>query len=425
MTSPSGGVDGVPGAACGGPAAAPVAVGPSLLDEARRLAPKAVALRRELHARPEVGLDLPGTQRRVLDALEDLDLQVRTGRRLSSVVATLTGAVDGPTVLLRADMDALPVTEDTGRDFASRTPGVMHACGHDAHTAMLVGAARLLAARRAELAGRVVFMFQPGEEGDHGARYMIDEGVLEGVDAAFALHVTPNLPSGALRLRPGPQMAASDRVYVTVRGRGGHASAPHTTCDPVPVACEIVLALQTVITRNVAADDAAVLSITRLAAGTATGIIPDTAELGGTLRTLNPSTRQLLLAALTRVADGVAAAHGATAEVRVEPGYPVTVNDPGFTDFVLRTAAGVLGPGAVEVMPAVPMTAEDFSYVLDARPGALAFLGACPPGMNPDQVPSLHSPRADLDEDALAAGIACHAAVALAYSSFGGREGPR
>ncbi|MEV5550758.1 M20 family metallopeptidase [Streptomyces sp. NPDC052309] len=424
MTSPSGGVDGAPGPARTGSPALSLSAGASVLDDARRLAPEAVALRRELHTWPETGLELPGTQRRVLDSLEGLDLRVCTGRRLSSVVATLTGAADGPTILLRADMDALPVTEDTGRDFASRTPGVMHACGHDAHTAMLVGAARLLAERRAELAGRVVFMFQPGEEGHHGARYMIDEGVLDGVDAAFALHVTPNLPSGALRLRPGTQMAAADRVYVTVRGRGGHASAPHTTCDPVPVACEIVLALQTTLTRSVAPDDAAVLSITRLSAGTASGVIPDTAELVGTLRTLVPSTRRHLLDAVTRVAGGVAAAHGATADVRVEPGYPVTVNDAGFTDFVLRTAAGVLGPESVAVMPAPPMTAEDFSYVLDSVPGALAFLGACPPTLSPDRAPSLHSPRVDLDEDVLAVGIACHAAVALAFASSGRGAGP-
>ncbi|MFH0522180.1 M20 family metallopeptidase [Streptomyces sp. M41] len=401
------------------------AVGSSVLAMARDLAPETVVLRRELHTWPEVGLDLPGTQRRVLAALDGLGLHISTGHRLSSVRATLTGATEGPTILLRADMDALPLTEDTGRDFASRTPGVMHACGHDAHTAMLVGAARLLAKRRAELSGRVVFMFQPGEEGDHGARHMIDEGVLKGVDAAFALHVTPNLPSGTLHLRPGTQMAASDRVQVTVQGRGGHASAPHTTCDPVPVACEIVLALQTTLTRMVAADDAAVLSITRLTAGTAHGIIPDTAQLAGTLRTLKPTTRERLLTALHRVADGVAAAHGAKADVRIDTGYPVTVNDPAFTDLVLRTAADVLGRRSVDVLPAPPMTAEDFSYVLGTVPGALAFLGACPPGLTPEGAPSLHSSRADFDEAALTAGIACHAAVALAYTSTSHAERPR
>ncbi|KOV95551.1 M20 metallopeptidase family protein [Streptomyces sp. NRRL B-3648] len=400
--------------------------GPALLDEARRLAPGAVALRRALHRGPEQGLDLPATQRLVLDALDGLGLRIRTGRALSSVTATLDGAAGGPTVLLRADMDALPVTEATGLPFASGNPGLMHACGHDAHMAMLVGATRLLAGRRDALAGRVVFMFQPGEEGEHGARHMIEEGVLEAsgarADAAFALHVHPNLPAGAVRLRPGPQMAASDRFRVVVRGRGGHASAPHTACDPVPVACEIVLALQTAVTRGVAADDSAVLSVTRLTAGTAPGVIPDTAELAGTLRTLAEPTRRRLHEVIARVARGVAAAHGATAEATVETGYPVTVNDADFTRFVLRTAAGTLGPDAAGVLPAPYMTAEDFSYVLRAVPGALAFLGACPPGRTPDEAPSLHSSRMEIDEDVIATGIACEAAVALSFLAGGGPE---
>ncbi|MFI2203105.1 M20 family metallopeptidase [Streptomyces sp. NPDC020192] len=399
---------------------------PSLLDEARRLAPEAVALRRAVHRDPELGLDLPETRRRVLGALDGLGLEIRTGRALSSVTAVLTGAADGPTILLRADMDALPVAEETGLPFASRTPGLMHACGHDAHTAMLAGAARLLAGRREGIAGRVVFMFQPGEEGHQGARHMIEEGVLEAsgrrADAAFALHVHPNLPAGALRLRPGPQLAASDRFRVVVRGRGGHASAPHTTCDPVPVACEIVLALQTMVTHSLSADAKAVLSVTRLTAGTATGIIPDTAELGGTLRTLSEPTRKTLHEGITRVAEGVAAAHGAEAEVTVEPVYPATFNDPGFTDFVLRTAAGALGTENVDVLTTTQMASEDFSYVLRAVPGALAFLGVSPPGPAPHEAPSLHSPRMDMDEEAIASGIACHAAVALAFLAGGGPE---
>ncbi|MEV6551096.1 M20 family metallopeptidase [Streptomyces sp. NPDC051597] len=400
--------------------------GPPLLDAARRLAPETVALRRALHQCPEEGLDLPNTQGLLRDALGGLGLDIRGGRTLTSLTAVLSGAADGPTILLRADMDALPVTEETGLPFASRTPGLMHACGHDAHMAMLVGAARLLAERRAQIAGRVVFMFQPGEEGHHGARHMIEEGVLQAsghtADAAFALHVHPRLPAGALRLRPGPQLAASDRFRVLVRGRGGHASAPHTTCDPVPVACEIVLALQTMVTRSLSTDDRAVLSVTRLAAGTATGVIPDTAELGGTLRTLSEPTRTMLHEKIIRVAQGVAAAHGARAEAVVEPGYPVTVNDPGFTDFVVRAATGALGRNAVDELTAPQMTAEDFAYVLQAVPGALAFLGVCPPGLEPHEAPSLHSPRMEVDEDAIASGIACHAAVALAFLAGGATE---
>lgn len=396
------------------------------LDEARRFLPDAVALRRSLHTRPEIGLHLPTTQRRVLEALDGLGLKVRTGRRLSSVTATLDGRREGPVVLLRADMDALPLSEATGLAFASRVPDAMHACGHDAHMAMLVGAARLLAERRDELAGRVVFMFQPGEEGHHGAHHMIDEGLLStdgrAVDAAFALHVMPGLPSGTLWLRPGPQMAASDKLRIVVRGRGGHASSPHTACDPVPVACEVVLALQTAVTRTIDIADPAVVTVSSLAAGSLPGIIPETVELAGTLRTLSRETRVRVHEMVERIATGVAVTHGATAEVSIRPGYPVTRNDPAFTEFVVRTAARVLGPEQVQVLPAPAMTAEDFSYVLRAVPGALAFLGACPPGLDPGQAPALHSDRADIDEDALAAGIACHAAVALRRSGAGSEE---
>ncbi|MDG4860659.1 M20 family metallopeptidase, partial [Streptomyces sp. T-3] len=253
-----------------------------LLAEAHALLPDIVAVRRTLHRTPELGLHLPQSQRTVQDALAGLPLTVSTGKALSSVTATLDGARPGRTILLRADMDALPQHEDTELDFASEVPGAMHACGHDAHTAMLIGAARLLAARRERLAGRVVFMFQPGEEGEGGARHMIDEGVLgsepAAVDAAFALHISTRQDSGTLGLRPGPALASADVVRLTVRGGGGHASAPHLALDPVPVACEIVQALQTMITRTVNVFDPAVLTISRLQAGTTTNIIPETAE---------------------------------------------------------------------------------------------------------------------------------------------------
>ncbi|MEV0503641.1 M20 family metallopeptidase, partial [Streptomyces spectabilis] len=304
----------------------------SLLTQARQLLPDLVSTRRALHRAPELGLHLPRTQATVLAALAELPLSVTTGKRLSSVVATLDGAHPGPTVLLRGDMDALPQREDTVLEFTSELPDAMHACGHDLHTAMLIGAARLLAARRDELRGRVVFMFQPGEEGAGGARHMIDEGVLGtrgdgGVDAAFALHVSTRLDSGTLHLRPGPTLAACDSLHVTVRGRGGHASAPHRALDPVPVACEIVQALQTMVTRTVHVFDPAVVTVAGITAGTTTNIIPETAELHGTLRTLTPDTRRLLRENVARVAHHVAAAHGATAEVELPEGYPPVVND--------------------------------------------------------------------------------------------------
>ncbi|WP_327281514.1 MULTISPECIES: M20 family metallopeptidase [unclassified Streptomyces] len=389
-----------------------------LLEEARSLLPDTVALRRSIHRHPELGTDLPRTQRAVLDALVGLRLHVTTGSGLSSVTAVLEGDLPGPTVLLRADMDALPLAEETGLDFASRAPGAMHACGHDAHTAMLVTAARILTARRSKLAGRVVFMFQPAEESGGGALRMIDEGVLRtadggSVDCAFALHVTTRFDSGTLHLRPGPTFAASDLLRVTVRGSGGHASTPHLGLDPVPVACEIVQALQTMVTRTVDVHDPAVVTVASVHAGTTANVIPDTAEIVGTFRTLSPATRQLVREGITRVAHHVAAAHAARAEVTLTEGYPPVVNDPARTAALHGTARALLGPERVHQLPAPFMWAEDFSYVLQRVPGAMAFLGARPPGTPPAQVPDLHSGRVVFDEAALATGAALHAAAAL------------
>ena len=388
-----------------------------LLAEARELLPDVVALRRAIHLQPELGLDLPQTQAKVLGALAELDLAVQTGDQVSSVVATLTGDGDGPTLLLRGDMDALPMPEDSGEPFASETPGVMHACGHDSHVAMLAGAARLLAGRRADLRGSVKFLFQPGEEGHHGARYCIDEGLLENptVDAAFALHITPNRPSGVLATRRGPMMAAADEVFISVTGKGGHASAPHGAIDPIPVACEIVTALQTHITRTVDAFKPAVLTIARITAGTTTNVVPERAELAGTLRTVDEKTRDQVHRGIEQVATGIAAAHGCGAEVRIDRGYPVTVNHPGFTGYALDVLTDLVGPASVIDMPAPIMGAEDWSYVLQQVPGAMVFLGVCPDGGDPRQAHACHSNRMRLDEEAMAVGIAAHAAMALSY----------
>ncbi|MER6346036.1 M20 metallopeptidase family protein [Streptomyces sp. NPDC001595] len=393
-----------------------------LLDDARALLPEIVAVRRRVHRTPELGLRLPRTQRTVLDALDGLGLTVTTGKRLSSVVAVLEGARPGPAVLLRADMDALPQQEDTALDFASEVPGAMHACGHDLHTAMLVGAARLLAARRARLAGRVVFMFQPAEETDGGARHMLDEGLLDtpngaGVTAAFAMHVTTRFESGTVHLRPGPTFAASDQIHLTVRGRSGHASSPHTTLDPVPVACEIVQALQTLVTRTVNVFDPAVITIASIHAGTTTNIVPETAELHGTFRTLSPRTRQRVREGIARVARHVAAAHGATVDIDLTEGYPPVVNDTEAAVTVRDTAARLLGADRVHELPEPFMGAEDFSYVLRRVPGVMAFLGARPPGVPAEDAPDCHSNRVVFDEQALATGAALHTAVALAHLS--------
>ncbi|WP_414166560.1 M20 metallopeptidase family protein [Streptoverticillium reticulum] len=394
--------------------------GIELAAEARKLLPEIVALRRRIHRAPEVGTHLPRTQQTVLGALDGLDLTVSVGKKLSSVVAVLEGHRPGRTVLLRADMDALPQQEDTGLDFASELPGVMHACGHDTHTAMLIGAARLLAARRDRLPGRVVFMFQPAEELGGGALPMIEEGVLNGpdgrpVDAAFALHINARNETGTLHLRPGAQYAAADTVRITVRGRSGHAAGPHKVLDPVPVACEIVQALQTMVTRTVPVFDPAVLTITTITAGRASNVIPETAELTGTYRTLTGTGRRAVREGITRVAHGVAAAHGMTADVDLPEGYPPVHNDPAFTATVRRAVTDTLGPSAIHDLPHPTMGGEDFAYVLQRVPGAMAFLGACPPDSTPGTAPDNHSDKVVYDENALAVGVAVHCAVAGTY----------
>jgi hippurate hydrolase len=390
-----------------------------LLDEARAVYPEAVRLRRVLHQDPEIGLQLPRTQASVLGAIADLGLRVTTGESVTSVVAVLEGARPGPTVLLRGDMDALPLHEDTGLDFASGTANSMHACGHDTHVAMLAGAARVLAARREELAGRVLFMFQPGEEGWHGARYMLEEGLLDAAgeppSGAFALHVTTLFESGTVNARGGPQMASSDVLRITVTGRGGHASAPNNANDPIPVACEIVTALNTMVTRRVSVFDPAVVTIAQINAGTTSNIIPETAYLKGTVRALSAGVRSGVHENIRRIATNIAAAHEMSAEVAIEIGYPVTVNDGPYADFALDTAARLLGEGRVSPMADPIMGAEDFSYVLDRVPGALAFLGACPPDTDPDQAPPNHSNRVVFDEKAMVSGIGTYAAVALEH----------
>jgi hippurate hydrolase len=389
-----------------------------LLAEATALAPELAALRHDLHRIPEIGLELPLTQERVLEALEGLGLEVSTGAGLSSVVAVLRGAHPGPAVLLRGDMDALPVTEDSGEPFTSEHVGVMHACGHDLHVAGLVGAARLLAARREQLAGSVVFMFQPGEEGNHGARIMIEEGVLDAagprVVAAYGIHVTSSMIAGGqVTGRPGTAMAAADQMYVVVQGRGGHGSMPHLAADPVTVAAEIVLALQTAVTRQFDAHDPVVVSVGRIAAGTVDNVIPGTAEIDATVRTFSPGQHAIIPERLIRVVEHIAAAHGLTADVTYDRGYPVTVNDPAEVARAERVTSALVGDGRF-VTAARPVSgAEDFSYVLQQVPGAFVFVGATPPGADPATAPYNHSAHARFDDSAVPLSAALLAGLAL------------
>jgi hippurate hydrolase len=389
-----------------------------LLRDAEALSERTISFRRKLHRHPEIGLRLPVTQQAVLDEIADLELNVRISETTSAVVAELVGGRPGPTVILRGDMDALPLQEETGLDFASEVDGAMHACGHDTHVAMLAGAARLLAARRADLAGRVLFFFQPGEEGFHGARYALEEGLLDPSDGsavagAFAIHITSLYAAGTINLRSGPLLAAADTFQVTVHGSGGHASAPHNAADPVPAACEIVTTMQTVLSRRISTFDPAVLTVGRISAGTTNNIIPATAELEGTIRTYSADVRQQIHDRLHAVANGVASAHGLTAEVKITPGYPATINDEAFTGVVRDVATSLLGAELVDEMEHPIMGAEDFSYVLERHPGAMVFLGASTPEYEPGDAPANHSNLVVFDESALASGVALYAAVAL------------
>lgn len=400
----------------------------SLRTAASSLLPGLVALRRELHADPELGLRLPRTQERVLRALDGLPLELARGTRLDSVVAVLRGGRPGapggprPTVLLRADMDALPMREEADVPYRA-TGDTMHACGHDLHVAGLVGAAQLLSGLRDELAGDVVFMFQPGEELGDGAARMIAEGVLDAsgrrADAAYGIHVVPG-EYGVFSTKPGPLMAGCAELSVTVHGRGGHASAPHLTRDPVPVVAELVTALQTYVTRRFDVFDPVVLTVTQLAAGgVARNIIGDDATLGATMRMLSAAALERLQADLPGLVRRIAEAHGCAADVTVEVLVPPTVNDTTLATAALDTLADVFGEERVRTSPAPVMGSEDFSHVLRAVPGTFVFLRATPPSVDHDMAAPNHSPHVVFDDTVLADQAAALAALALTHVGKG------
>jgi amidohydrolase len=387
-------------------------------DDAAQIVGDLVELRRAIHAEPEIGLDLPRTQEKVLAALDGLPLEVATGHALSSVTAVLRGARPGETVLLRGDMDALPVTEATGLPYASAVDGAMHACGHDLHTTMLAGAARLLAARREELAGNVIFMFQPGEESLGGAERMISEGVLDAAGprpiAAFGLHVASSLlPLGMFASREGTIMASADTMEVTVKGRGGHGSQPHLAADPVPTACEIVTALQTLVTRRFDVFDPVVITVGSFHAGTASNVIPDRARFSATVRAFSAGARSAMQDAAYRLVHDIASAHGLSATVDFVDSYPVTVNDAAEVGFAERTITELFGGERFVRMPDPLTGSEDFSYVLNETPGAFIMLGACPPDADPASAPFNHSAEAAFDDAVLADGATLLAELAL------------
>lgn len=401
--------------------------GMTLVAEAAALSESIVALRRAIHAEPEIGLHTPRTRDKIRAALADLPLEWAEGPSTTGLVATLKGgAGEGRSVLLRGDMDALPMPEETGLDFASTIPGVMHACGHDTHVAMLAGAARLLCAQADRLAGEVRFMFQPGEEGYHGARFMLEDGLLGGKgfdhplpDAAFALHVMPNAPHGLIGGRAGALLAAADQLRITVTGRGGHASMPHDTLDPVPIACEIVAAIQTMVARRFSVFDPVVVTISKIEAGTAHNVIADTATLTGTMRTLSPAHRARLKDELPLLAAGIAGAHGLKAEVEVIEGFPVTLCDAGAVDFGEAVAHDLLGEAAFLRLADPIMGAEDFAYVLEKVPGAMFFLGVSHEGADWRQCCGIHSTRMMVDESVMPRGAAFLAGLATRFLKSG------
>jgi len=365
-----------------------------------------VRIRHRLHARPELSGSEAATAKIVEGRLRRLGLEPRSQVGGHGVVAEIHGDQPGRTLLLRADMDALPIHEAGEKPYRSCRAGVMHACGHDGHTAILLGVATVLMSLRNRLRGRVRLVFQPAEETVDGARAMCAEGAADGVDGALALHGWPGLPLGTVAISPGPNMAAADMFRCEIRGRGGHAAYPHEARDPIVAAANVVLAWQTIVSRHVPPQEPAVLTVGRIAAGSAHNIIPEGAWLQGTVRTISGDLRAQMPGLLQRIGDGVCAAHGTTCEVAYSYGPPAVVNDPRMAALVERAATDMLGPDRVHPIGAPSMGGEDFAEFMQRAPGALFRLGL-------GEVAPIHTPEFDFADDALAAGVAvfCRAAT--------------
>ncbi len=386
-----------------------------LLGAARAIEPQIAEDRRRIHSHPELAYEEEQTSSLVRTRLEELGIPFLSGLAKTGVVATIKGDLgDGRCLLLRADMDALPIDERSGVRFASQIPGVMHACGHDAHTAMLLGAARLLLDRRSGFAGTVKLMFQPAEEGAGGAPRMIEAGVLTDppVDAAFALHVRPNLAVGKVSCSAGPQLAGADVFTITIAGRGGHAAEPQTTVDAVVVGAQVVLALQTLVAREVDPKASAVLTLGTFNAGERFNVIADRAVIKGTIRTLDSELFLYLEQRIREVATGVASALRATAHVDLIGRCPPLVNDASMAEYLAASARSLLGPDSV-VAAKPEMWAEDFAFVLERIPGAMLWLGV--KSSDWPQPKAIHTPEFDLDESALPIGSSALAGAALDY----------
>ena len=368
---------------------------------------KMLALRRGIHREPELGFDTEKTARKVLDALDGLPLEIQTGVAENGIVATLKGEGDGPTIGLRADMDALPIHEETGLSFTSGTDGKMHACGHDGHTSMLVGAAHAICGMRDQLNGTVKFFFQPAEEGGGGGRVMVEEGAADDVDSIFALHLWPGLPFGTAATKPGPIMAAADAFEMKVKTGGGHGAMPHLSVDAISVAVHIVTSLQTIVSREVDPVQPAVLTVGEIEAGTAFNIIPGEARLGGTVRTLDADLRKRIPGRMEELSRGVANGMRGDVELDYTFSYPVTRNDEEAARLALGTIGELFGEDQAQELPNPSMGGEDFAFFLEKLPGAFIWLGIG------EDASGLHTPTFAFDEGILPQGAALLAALAL------------
>ncbi|MDW4497613.1 M20 aminoacylase family protein [Sulfitobacter sp. D35] len=352
------------------------------------------AWRRHLHTIPELGLECHETAAFVAERLRDFGVdEIHEGIARTGIVAIIEGQGDGPTIGLRADMDALPIAEETGAEHASTRPGKMHACGHDGHTTMLLGAARYLAETR-NFAGRVALLFQPAEETGGGGEVMVQEGVMErfGIGEVYAIHNAPGKDFGQFFTKPGPIMAAADEFHVRITGKGGHGARPHDCIDPVVAAVSIVQAFQTVVSRNHRAADSLVISVTQIHTGTTDNVIPETAYINGTVRTFDKEVQAMVVRRMEEIVAGQAASFGVTAELEFVYGYPPTVNDAAKAEFAGRVAAEVAGEEGVDGAVEPVMGAEDFSYMLEARPGAYLMLGQ-------GDGPGVHHPKYDFNDE--------------------------
>jgi len=373
------------------------------LDTLEKIAREAVDWRRDIHQQPELLFDLPKTAALVAEKLTAFGCdEVVMGIAKSGVVGIIRGRLGtGRTVALRADMDALPMAERTNLPYASKVPNMMHACGHDGHIAMMLAAAKHLAATR-DFAGTVVLIFQPAEEGGAGGRVMIEEGVLErfAIDEVYGMHNEPRLPVGSFATRSGPMMAAGDRFMITLNGRGGHAASPHETRDCVLASAHLVTAAQSIVSRHTDPFDPVVVSLTHIAAGSpeALNVIPGSATVGGTIRTINPKTRADVEQRFRDIVASTARLFEIEAELDWRPGYPVTINDPAMTQAAIQAASSVAGADNVDGSCAATMGSEDFSYMLEKRPGAIVWIG------NGDS-PGLHHPAYDFNDGAIIHGL--------------------